>query len=257
MLNTTQPRPSRSLWRRSLLAFATLALLTGCGVNGDFGEINRVLVQDDIHDWIGRDKTQGDPAGALEFQLTDDERSLRDLAYPLLEPPYNRHKLHSVSSEYGMTPGILQESADRTAYFTHMMGDAARSPVTRYDRLIDDIRNDSTRLPQFFETAYRVLDLDGKRHKSMAYVKNLSDRERKDALTRIGENARVVAMVRTSLAQRVASYHYALERLVIMVPSPLAVDTERALKQLEAEVARYRTNAVPPYRRQPSLAFSN
>jgi hypothetical protein len=252
-----QPTPDWPFWRRTTLALAAVTLLAGCGINGDFGEVNRVLVQDDIHDWIGREKTPGAPAGAFDFQLTDDERSLRDLAYPLLEPPYNRQKVHSVASEYGMTPGILQESADRTAYFNHLMGVNDRSSAARYAQLIEDIRNDSTRLPQFFETAGRVLDLDGKRRKSMAYVSSLSDHERNEALTRIRENARIVAMVRTSLTQRTASYRYALERLVIMIPSPQAADTERALNRLQAEIAHFRTNFAPAYARQPSLASSN
>jgi len=36
---------------------------------------------------------------------------------------------------------------------------------------------------------------------------------------------------------RLASYRYALERLMISVPSQLAVETERALKRFEAIVA--------------------
>ncbi len=39
--------------RRSLLALAALGALTGCGMQGDFGEVNRTLVRDDIHDWVG------------------------------------------------------------------------------------------------------------------------------------------------------------------------------------------------------------
>ena len=72
---------------------AALALLAGCGINGDFGEVNRTLVRDDIHDWVGRDDTPDHPDAPSSFELTDDERQLRDLAFPLIEPPYNRQKL--------------------------------------------------------------------------------------------------------------------------------------------------------------------
>ena len=37
-------------------------------------------------------------------------------------------------------------------------------------------------LPQFFETAARVLDIDQKRRKSLAYVSALSPAERNNAL---------------------------------------------------------------------------
>ena len=153
---------------------ATGLTLAGCGVNGDFGLVNRDLVRDDIHDWIGREKPVDADAPVGNFQLTDDERQLRDLAYPLLEPPYNRQKFHSVVSEYGRTPQTLQESADPRVYFAHLINIDDRSPAARYAQLIDDIRNDITRLPGFFEAAGRVLDLDNKRLQSMALVASLS-----------------------------------------------------------------------------------
>ena len=77
-----------------------------------------------------------------------------------------------------------------------------RSPAVRYARLMDDVRNDITRLPQFFETAARVLDIDQKRQKSMALVSALSPAERKNAERRMRENAAIVALTREKLAQR-------------------------------------------------------
>ena len=261
MRNSPQPTWLRSssrysVWRRSFLALAALALLAGCGINGDFGEVNRSLVRDDIHDWIGRDQSSRHFFKDTTFQLTDDERQMRDLAYPLLEPPYNRQKLHSVASEYGLTPQTLDEAAYRTAYFTHLMAAGERSPDSRYAQLMDDIRNDSTRLPQFFETAGRVLDIDTKRRKSMAYVSSLSDVEKTQAKERMRENARVVSMVRTSIAQRATSYRFALERLVITTPSPRAVEAERVLTSLQSQVAHYRNHTAPNFMREQSLAFA-
>jgi hypothetical protein len=236
-------------------ALCLALLLAGCGVNGDFGEVNPSLVRDDIHDWVGRDE-----ARPSSFELTDDERQLRDLGYPLLEPPYNRQKTHSVLSEYGMTPWILKESANPAAYYDHMMAkglfaERVRSPTSRYNVLIDDIRNDSERLPQFFATAGRVVDMDIKRKKSLAFVRGLSDAERASTLNRIRENDRVIGLVRTSLERRVAGYRYALERLVISSPSQDAVTAEQMLNKLGTEVGFFQTRTAPSYRRGPSLAF--
>jgi hypothetical protein len=58
------------------------------------------------------------------------------------------------------------------------MEECRRSPSAVYARLIDDIRNDTTRLSQFFETAGRVIDIDQKRQKSLAYVSPLNKAER-------------------------------------------------------------------------------
>jgi hypothetical protein len=243
------------MWSRPFLAMAALALLSGCGMQGDFGELNRTLVRDDIHDWVGRYDVAGTPLSPSNFQLTDDERQLRDLAFPLIEPPYDRQNFDQVGREYGLIRTNPREATDRTAYLTHLMKIRDRSPLARYAQLTDDIRNDRTRLPQFFETAGRVIDMDRKRKKSMAYVTSLGDLERKDTLNRISENARVIAQVRASLTHRAASYRFALERMVITAPSPQAVDTERTLNELQADIARYRNYPAPTWQREQSLAF--
>jgi hypothetical protein len=221
-------------------------------MQGDFGELDRTLVRDDIHDWVGRDDKLGRPITPSNFELTDDERQLRDLAFPLIEPPYQRQNFDQVGREYGL---IRSKTVDRTAYYTHLMSINNRSPSARYAQLSDDIRNDSTRMPQFFETASRVVDMDQKRRKSLAFVAGLGEFERKDALNRIRENARVIGEVRASLSQRAASYRFALERLVISTPSPQAVDTERTLNHMQAELARYRSAPAPTWQREPNLAF--
>ncbi|HEV7822948.1 MAG TPA: hypothetical protein VGO84_17315, partial [Burkholderiales bacterium] len=205
---------------------AALVLLTGCS-NGDFGEVRPMLVRDDVHDWLG--PAAAAPSAASNFEVTDEERKLRDLAFPLIEPPYERQRYDAVALEYGghgtagMTPG---------GYANYLLGSRFRSPSGRYAQLNDDIRNDTTRLPQFFETAARVLDLDAKRKKSLAYVLSLSATERADALRRVRENNSLVSLVRTRLAERVSAYRFALERLVIMTPSSQAVEVEQSLNQL-------------------------
>jgi hypothetical protein len=240
----------------ALALVAALPLLAGCGTQGDFGEVDRILARDDIHDWVGRDPDLDTKSISLSgFALTDDERLLRDLAFPLLEPSYERQTAKAVLREYGhlRTPALDQ---DRTTYYNHLVKNADRSSSTRYATLADDIRNDMTRLPGFFEVAGRVIDIDGKREKSMAYVA-LGTIERTNAINRMKENARIIAMVRTSLGHRVASYRYALGHMVVSVPSQQAIEAERLLNQLQAGVGSYGDKVAPTWSREPSLAFSN
>ena len=225
-------------WRLRGVAALALFMLAGCA-NGDFGEVRREFARDDTHDWIGRAALSGQTVQASPLQLTDDERLLRDLAYPLIEPPYRRQMAYSIAGEYGVIGASFRTGFDRTAYTTHLMGSRYSSSSARYAQLTDDIRNDITRIPQFFETAARVLDIDRKRRKSLAYIHNASAEERDRAMRRIRENASIVGWVRTSLSRRAASYHFALERLVMMTPSSQAVEVERALNQLKAETARH------------------
>ena len=235
------------IWRH-LFLLAAFGLITGCA-NSDFGRVNQTLVTDGIHDWIGRDAPPA-KSKPSSFEYTDDERALRDNAYPLIEPPYDRQQWYSVAGEYGL---IKFDLADHRKYFDRLMEECHRSPSAVYARLIDDIRNDTTRLPQFFETAGRVIDIDQQRQKSLAYISVLGKAERANALRRIRENIHVVNIVRTSLSNRVVSYRFALEHLVIMTPQVQAVEAERLLNQLQVQFARYDT-LPPTWVREPSLA---
>jgi hypothetical protein len=235
---------------------AALSLLGGCA-NGDFGQIKPYLVRDSIHDWVGPAAIEGTGAIPSTFELTDDERALRDLAYPLIEPPYDRQRWNAIVREYGLIAQSRIQVPPVTAYADDLFGSAYRSPAARYAHLIDDIRNDATRLPQFFETATRVLDIDQRRRQSLNYVSHLSKAERTNALRRINVNRAIVEWVCESLHRRTASYQFALERLVIMTPTREAVDTERVLKHLRAEFNYYSRNAAPTWKRQKSLASSN
>ena len=135
-----------------------------------------------------------------------------------------------------------------------MLRSSYRSPSAQYFKLTDDIRNDITRLPQFFETAARVINTDEKRRTSLAYISDIHPKERDNALRRIRENASLVSLVQTKLAQRVTAYRFALERLVVMTPSAQAVEVERSINQLQAQIAYYRTHSAPTWVREQSLA---
>jgi hypothetical protein len=252
-MQASQLRPTRTpAGRRRFVAFLALSLLAGCA-NGDFKQVKPYLVRDDIHDWVGP-AAVGPHVAHSDFVLTDDERQLRDLAYPLIQPPYDRHQWYQIIGEYGGFNSELNRSFDHTLYATHLFGDRYRSPSARYSRLTDDIRNDETRLPQFFETATRVVDIDEKRRKSMDYIRSLSRPERDQALLRINENRAIIGWVIDSLNRRIQSYQFALGRLVVMTPSQQAVETERVLDRLKAAVAYYSQNPAPSWGQGKSLA---
>ena len=107
---------------------------------------------------------------------------------------------------------------DRHKLYDRLFEECHRSSAALYARLIDDIRNDTTRLSQFFETAGRVIDIDMRREKSLAYVSDVGRYDRVNAARRVRENAHVVEIVRWSLEDRVLAYQYVLERLVITTP---------------------------------------
>jgi hypothetical protein len=236
--------------RRRVYGDASLCLLIllGCS-NGDFGRVRPSLVTDGIHAWVGRDAARDAGAAVSLFPLTDDEMLLRDYAYQLIEPPYDRQRWYSVLGEWGMTHYFKPEwyHCDPTAYAARLMNAYVRSETSRYSRVNDDIRNDVVRIEHIVPVARRVLDMDAKREQSLAFVPVLSGPETANAKARIGENFLIVAWVQQSLADRMASYRFALERLIVAVPTPFAVEVERSLIYLQSRIDASVLVTPPPF----------
>jgi hypothetical protein len=122
-----------------------------------------------------------------------------------------------------------------------------RAQTSRYAQLIDDVRDDLTRFDPFFATAGQVFDLDRKRNASLKFISDLSPRERADAVARMQENALIVQWVQQCLEQRISSYRWALEHLVVQAPDNMAADADRLINRLAA------LSANPPVANQPMV----
>jgi len=112
------------------------------------------------------------------------------------------------------------------------------------------VRDDLARFEPFFAAAIKVLDLDSKRNAAMAHVSELSPRERADAVARMQENTLIVQWVQQCLEQRISSYRWALERLVIMAPDSMAAEADRLINELAAQTAH------PPVAAQPLIGHA-
>ncbi|HEX4409795.1 MAG TPA: hypothetical protein VH206_13565 [Xanthobacteraceae bacterium] len=222
------------------LAWLALSGLSGCSSIGDYGRLDDALVTDDIHAWVGEEAAvrAGQPVSA--YNLTEDERTLRDLAFPLIEAPYDRNRWDAVVFEYGTKKSFQRKlwgPTDLTAYYRQLANALMRTSAGRYNILIDDIRNDIVRVEPFFMVARKVMDLDRRRAASMAQIGTLTPAERVNAQARIGENSLTIAWVHNSLEQRCAGYRYALEHLAVAEPESLAADADRALTELQQKIA--------------------
>jgi hypothetical protein len=241
-----QIRPFVSAILLALLG-ATLAACSG----GDFGRTRADMRSDDMHRWLGTEVTSSVGLKPSQFQLTDEERQLRDLAYPIIEPPLSRPAWKSVFGDYKTIPSPWHQKIvfDRTMYGRTLIDEPHRSFSSRYAQLIEDVRNDITRFEPFFGSAIRVIDLDKKREASMARVSELSLKEKADAVERMQENSLIIQWVQQSLEQRVSSYRWALERLVILAPDNMAADADRLIGELAAQTANPPVAAQPAYQR--------
>jgi hypothetical protein len=233
--------------RLILFILGGAALLAGCALNGDFDRVRPSLVSDDMHAWVGREAVQRGGAHPSEFPLTDEERRLRDLAFALIQPPYDRNRWYSVFMDYGLAGPPDTLLFDRAAYWDRLDAAYRRSEASSYARIVTDARNDVSRLEPFFMSAVRVSDIDQRRAESLRYVaasSGLTHEEKANALRRNRENAAVIAWVCASLGARAAAYRYALERLVVSEPSSHAAEAERALSLLQARTAQYCSSGV-------------
>lgn len=230
------------------LALLMTVMLGGCA-SGDFGRVRREAKSDDMHRWIGAEATGSVGLAASQFQLTDKERLLRDAAYPLIEPPRSRPAWKTVFGEYQPLPSPWRRAVafDRTAYGRMLIDEPHRSHTSRYTVLMDDVRNDLVQFDPFFAAAERVLELDRKRNEALKIVSELSSAERADAIARMEENVLIVQWVQQCLQRRVASYRWALERLVIHAPDGIAANADMLIGELAARADH------PPVLSQPVI----
>jgi hypothetical protein len=250
------PETSRQIrFLASALLLALVGAMLGACSGGDFGRTRADMRSDDMHRWLGAEVTSSVGVRPSDFQLTDEERQLRDLAYPLIEPPLSRPAWKSVFGDYKALPSPWRQKVvfDRTMYGRTLIDEPHRSHSSRYAQLIEDVRNDITRFEPFFASAIRVIDLDRKRNASMARVSELSPKERADAVERMQENSLIVQWVQQCLEQRVSSYRWALERLVIQAPDGMAADADRLIGELAAQTANPPVAAQPAYGRAVSV----
>jgi hypothetical protein len=232
--------PARlGLSTRSCLVVVLLAASAGGCAGGDLGRARESVFNDDMHRWMGAEVTGSIGQRASDFQLTDNERTLRDLAYAFVEPPHSRPAWRNVFGDYEpiASPWRRPPRFDRTLYGRQLIDEPHRSYASRYAQVMEDARDDLTRLGPFVSVVARVADLDQKRNASMAYIADLSPRERADALARMKENALIVQWTQLCMQERIASYRWALERLVVQGPDPMAAEVDRFITELSARVA--------------------
>lgn len=233
-------------------ALFAFALLLDCP-SGDFGRAPADYPREEAREILSAQAVAPRLPSALD--LTDSEAELRDRAFALIAPPYSRQFwLKSLVPLSGGPADMPDLSWYRVAaYGERLIAMPARSPASRYARLIDDLRNDLVRLPDFMRVAAQVADLDTKRLKSFAYVRAVPPQDFVEAQRRVAENRCIVEWVCAGLTLRAQSYRIALERLIVIAPDARAVEAERLLLQFE-QVASACHGALPRLAARPLVS---
>jgi hypothetical protein len=235
--------------RKRSLVLLGLLMLGSCTSIGDLGYVQAPGVADNVHAWVGQEAALHAGAPISHYNLTDYERALRDFAFPLIEPPYDRERWDAIVFEYGEKRDFRRNLwvVDPGAYYAHLMAVNYRSTAGRYNQLNDDIRNDIVRIPRFFDIARRVIDADRSRQVTMEAVVDITPPERFNAIARVAENNLTIAWVQTSLLHRCAGYRYALNRLVVSEPDARATDVDISLGLLQQNIAANQLVPTPQF----------
>jgi hypothetical protein len=223
-------------FRSAFLAVALTIVALSPTIAGDFGRPKPSFFDGLIPPQFWK----GPVTGYSGFPLTDLENELRDRSYALIRPnePRGNWNIYIAGFQIAHALPPSMTDYDYTEYARMLLSTPARSEASSYNRLIDDLVSEGKLIAPFVAVACAVADLDQKRVRSLAYVGELNEGEAGNAFGRVRENGMVTAWVRRALYWRLGSYRYALERLVIAVPSGLAVQAERALRRFEAQVVQ-------------------
>ena len=211
---------------------------------GDFGRPRESVFAEDYYPWLWDEyywlkKRPPDAVGPY----TDDEWTLRNLSYAILLPPEEEGRSHFTLVGIDFVEMWRRWFAkprpfDVQSYARCLVARHTRSHIARYARLIDDIRADIGRVGPFFSMANRVLEADALRARSAQFVAHLPREVLVAAGARTVENRHLIDVVYDRFRERIASYRYALETLLVLTPSPKALEAERAIFVLEEKLKR-------------------
>jgi hypothetical protein len=243
-----KPDPDRAPSRgkgRSLarLSFAAAAvLLSACAQSGDFGRPLPNVVNDAVMPGVGSALAYARHEPVSSYRLTDDEREMRDLAFAIVTPPLSGQRRDRLLAELRRTRILPADRArlDTTSYVKTLIATQFRSSGARYARLKEDVVADTLRIEPFFAAAVRVAGGDRARGRALASIIDVTEAERMEALARIDENGLMIAWTREAFADRLESYRFALDRLILETPDPTAVEVAAAIDAYAAVLASLR-----------------
>ncbi len=219
---------------------------------GDLGRVETNSFAEGFMHNTGRLKAKLTGELVSDFNFTDEEKTMRALAWNLIRPPHAEDwissdllKFHSSIQNVGLhlltetqtarlTP-LIDMSFDPKRYYWVLHSEKYASHHVRYDRIIQDIQQDREALASFVPVAERVVAMDNERMAALGRKVNMDPRELKNAYARVDENKRYIAWVWRSLKYRMTAYAYAIKKLEIETPSPRVQEANQALRFLLAD----------------------
>lgn len=226
--------------RPVLLALALGLIAAGCSrPTGDFGRAAPSVIHDKVMPAAGEQsaRLRGDPVS--KFNLTNDEKLMRDRGWGLIRPPWTKDWIGGTIVELSRTR-VLPEVEGRVPvdlYYLFLRSDKFRSSDARYDRVASDADGDAKLVRPFCEVALRVQTADRERLRVLANKPLTTEEMYAGAKARVWENRVMITWVGQALRYRIRAYQKALDGLEIETPSADRLwKANNAIRTLEAEV---------------------
>lgn len=238
--------------RRAACAAAVVAL-AACGrPTGDFGRARPSVIHDDLMPAAGAVLARSREEPVSGFNLTDDERELRDRAFAFVRSPHLGDWWLDTLVEGQRTRilPVIDPDFDTGRYYAYLRADPYRSSDARWSKVIEDVTGDAMLVPPFCAVAARVRTTDAGRIGRLESDPPPDPVFIEDGYARVDENAEVTAWVWRALGYRLAAYRVAIDRLAVETPSSLLWDTNRAWAALSAT----RCEGGPPLKTFPGPA---
>ena len=249
-------RPALRALAAGLAAAAAAPVVSGCAPHaGDLGRPAPSIWNETLLPAAGSYVAWARGEKVSAFALTDAEIELRDRAWRFVMPAHERSWFQREVQELARTRiiPVSWQSISPDRYHAALLTGPFRSEYSRYRRLAEDAQADMALIAPFRRIVEQVAAADAVRLKTAALSPNIHDPAPANAHARVAENEGMAAWVRERLRHRVTNYRYALDNLVVELPSAESIHAERAIVALEAEIAALDGLIKAPYKLGPPI----
>ncbi len=254
-------RPTGRIAASALLAAMMMSHSTP-SLGADFGREDSGVMDRKILPLIGGFAARFREEPVSYFNLTDEEKLLRQQSRRLIAPPHARDWIHAIASRvqrYRVT-APLDHRLSTNAYYAYLRSDRFRSTAGRYGRLSADMAADAALIPPFFARASQVTAADTIRIEAVATFGPVGDERyalqsplvrpmtsvQTAANARVYENKELIDWVDRAVAFRIESYRNAIERLAIEEPDERVGLADGELQRLELIFRKARIAYMQP-----------
>lgn len=205
-----------------VLGILGLAAVSACTrPTGDFGRAEPSELHDNLLPGFGKALRYTTQQTVSTFNLTDDEKELRNRAWALIAPPSSSDWIGITTTELRRT-GILPEKylwIDPEKYYEVLRSEKYRSSETRYNRIVRDMESDRTLIAPYCEVARRVAAADKERRLALERRPAPTSDDVAGVYARLEENDDVTRWVLGMATIRLKAYRHAKNTLELETPS--------------------------------------